>query len=290
MLHPQLQQFLTLLILFVAGKISAYIHLGWWEAITLVLFAGITEHFLIYRKNHTIPYWSYSAFSTALGVMLMLVASHDWIYAVVIALALLQKHFLVYAKRHFFNPSNFALIVGMLLFYDQAHIVLGQMGEASWLGGLVLVLAGLILVRVGRWRIPLAFVLSYLAFEYGAIVGYDPIMTFEDIWERLYSISFIVFIVFMLTDPRTTPSNGCLQIGFGVLVALGGALLDRWFGFRAQHLFMVLFVVSPWGVFFDGDREERRTMLLWVVILSLMALGAIMWIESRPPFYYEMNR
>ena len=287
-LHPQLQQFLTLLILWGIGAATAHVYLGWMTVVGWVAYAVLVEHVLIFSRHRKLAYFSFSALSTTLGVVLMLVASPGWIYGVVLLLALVQKHWLTVGSRHFFNPSNFALIMGMLFFYNQAHIVLGQMGDALWLEIVVVILATGILVRVARWRIPLAFIAGYLVLEYLVNVGYDPVLTFETIWERFYSVAFIIFIAFMLTDPRTTPSRPLQQVLFGMTVALLATLLDRWHGFRVQHLFMVLFVLSPIVPMLEIHVHDRTRMIMIASLLTFVAVGVVMTIESRPPFYFAM--
>jgi len=286
----QLEQFVILLVLLVAGKTMAHVYLGWGEVLLLVVSAAVIEHGLLWIKHRTISYFSFSALSTSLGVALMLAAPAVWIYLLVLLLALIQKHFLTIQNRHFFNPSNFALIIAMVFFYRRAHIVTGQMGEAWWIELLVVVLAALILVRADRWRIPIVFVLSYLLFQSVWVVGYDPMLLFEDVWERFYSVSFLIFIAFMLTDPRVTPSGGWQQAVFGVMVALLATGMDRWFGFRVQHLFVVLFGISLWVPLIESGRSASQQMWKVTVILFILAIGAIIVIENQPPYYYEMSR
>ena len=288
-LHPQLQQFLTLLIVWAIGEVTAHVYLSWIAVVGWIVYSALIEHALIFSRHREITYFSFSSLSTTLGVVLMLVASPGWIYGVVLSLALAQKHWLTVASRHFFNPSNFALIMGMLFFYDRAHVVLGQMGDARWLEIVVMVLAAGILIRVERWRIPLAFVVSYLVLEYLVLVGYDPVLTFETIWERFYSVAFIIFVAFMLTDPRTTPSLPWQQVLFGTSVALLAVLLDRWHGFRVQHLFMVLFVLSPMVPILETPAHDRTHIIIVASLLMFMAVGVVMVIESRPPFYFAMD-
>ncbi len=288
MMHPQLQQVLTLLGLFALGKGAAHIYPSWMLASFVLAWSLFLEHVLIYYQHRRVAYVSYSAGSTALGVLLMMATSQGWIYGAVIALALVQKHFVTRQGHHFFNPSNFALMMALLLFYSQAHVILGQLGDAWWMRGVVLVLAGAILVRVERWIIPLVFVAGYLVAEYIWVVGYDPMVTFETVYERFYSVSLVVFVAFMLTDPRTTPALRWQQGLFGLLVALIATALDRGHGFRVQHLFMALFVLSPWVPWLQAKQKDTQ-LLRWGVLLSFVAIGAIILIENRPPYYFEME-
>ena len=287
--HPQLHQFLTLVALLILGKQVAFVHLPWGACVGLLLIGLAVDQLFVYMRYKEHTYIAYSSLSTTIGVMLMLVATHFWIYAVVVGLALAQKHLVRVDARHFFNPSNFALMAAMILFYNEAHLVLGQLGESLVLRLCVMVLAAVILIRVDRWVIPLVFGMTYLWAEYIWIVGYDPVMMFEEIYERFYSVSFVVFVAFMLTDPRVTPPGFVQQVVFGAAVALIGVWMDRMSGFRVQHLFMALFVLSPWVPLFYVDASHRKKTLLVSLVLFLLAVGAIMYIENQPPYYFEMN-
>jgi Na+-translocating ferredoxin:NAD+ oxidoreductase RnfD subunit len=219
----------------------------------------------------------------------MLASPQWWIYILVLVLTIFQKHLLTVDKNHFFNPSNFALIAAIALFYNETHIITGQLGEQLWLSALVVALAVAILVRVDRWAISLVFVLSYVVLQYFMVVGYDPVMTFEMIYERFYAVSFIVFVAFMLTDPRTTPGPKVQQIIFAIIIAAISTYLDRVNGFRVQHLFMALFVSSVWTPLLNAKVENRKKILILSSILFILAVGVIMFIENQPPYYFEME-
>ncbi len=285
----QLQQFITLSLLLVIGLLAGAVYLPWYGIAILVGFAWFWEHLFLYLKLSRLSFFSYSAASTTLGITLMMASTHIWIYGVVIVAALLQKHFLLLGKRHCFNPSNFALIMGLLFFYDSTHIVLGQLGDEVWLAWVLAILAIPVLYRAGRWIIPLVFTLSYLFLQYSIVVQHDPMMLFEAVYFRFYSVSFLLFVFFMLTDPMTTPAIPWEQMLFAFLTALGAVLLDYSVGFRAQHLFMSLFLLTPvfrlWDMWdYLGYRER-----LWTVLIVVLALSAIIYIEMQPPYYFEMD-
>jgi Na+-translocating ferredoxin:NAD+ oxidoreductase RnfD subunit len=204
---------------------------------------------------------------------------------VVIAFGLLQKHGLRYGGKHIFNPSNFALITALLFFYKDAHIVLGQLGDAPWLAMGVVAVGMVVLWKAERWLIPIAFVLAYAGFQYLGIVRSDPVILFEDITLRFYSVSFIVFILFMLTDPRTTPSKRVYQLLFGAGVAFFATAMDYWYGFRVQHLFIALFLLSVLQTIW----LERKRDLRFMAALFLFVLTAIIYIQMQAPYYFEMD-
>lgn len=118
----QQQQLINLFLLLLLGSFFSNVYLSWWE---MGLILGFTFLFEYTRFDKSTLDIFYPALITAIGIMLMMVSTHLYIYLIIIALALLQKHYLKVLNRHFFNPSNFALIMALLLFYEEAHIVLG---------------------------------------------------------------------------------------------------------------------------------------------------------------------
>lgn len=302
-IHPQLQQLANLSLLLLLGKYAAHIYLSWLNISIILIFALFIEHTFLYLKDKKLRYFSFSSLSTAMGVILMMASPHLWIYMIVIALGLLQKHILVLSinnnhKRHFFNPSNFALLMSLLFFYKEAHIILGQLGDDLWLELVVGLLAILMLLRVDRWIIPLGFSVAYLLLQYFLVIQYDPVMLFEELYRRFYSVSFIVFILFMLTDPKTTPAKHQYQLLFALFAALVATLLDVLNGFRVQHLFLSLSLISvciPLLEFFEepvkykmGENIKRQLIVTTALIL-LMLIGVIFSIEQKQPYYFSMD-
>ena len=284
----QLHQNLNLLFLLIVGSFVANIHLSWVDIVLILAFTLFIEHiFLFFNKERTF-YLSYSAISTAVGVIVLMYSAELWIYFVVIALGLFQKHFLTINKKHLFNPSNFSLIMALLLFYNDAHMVLGQLGDELWLSIVVFVVAGIMLIRVDRWVIPLAFIVFYLALQYLLVLSYDPVMIFENIYLRFYSVTFMLFIYFMLTDPSVTPASHKEQVIFAMLVALMATLLDRYFGYRVQHLFMSVFFFS-FFVHYRTFKSLSSREIKYLVTILLFIIGVLFYVELQPPYYFEMN-
>ncbi len=70
-------------------------------------------------------------------------------------------------------------------------------------------------------------------------------------------------------------------------LALTISLLDRYYGFRVQHLFIALFLLSPLAVIFSS-RLDRREMLISSIV-TLFTVIIIVVIEGRTPYYFEMS-
>ena len=291
-LHPQQQQLINLLLILILGRYEAHIYLDWLDILYILIFTFFLEHLFYYIQNKKLDFVSFSSLSTAIGVVLMMVSTDYSIYFIVIAIALAQKHFLSYQNSHFFNPSNFALMAGLFLFYNKTHFVLGQLGHNIWLAVVVIIVAIAILYRIKRWIIPIFFLFSYLILQYFIVVLSDPMLLMESVYYRFYSVSFIVFILFMLTDPRTTPQDSYAQLIFAFAISLFSTLLDYYYGFRVQHLFMALFFLSPWSVLIGNYNRTQSKKKLWFVTLGIiiLSLSVIIYIEIQPPYYFEMDK
>ena len=137
----QLHQSLNLLLLLVIGSFTANVYLTWIDIICILCFTLFIEHLFLYLNPSRNFYVSYSALTTAVGVMVLVYASSLWIYFLIITLGLAQKHFLTLGSKHFFNPSNFALIMALLFFYEDARFVTGQFGDELLFSMVVFVLA-----------------------------------------------------------------------------------------------------------------------------------------------------
>ena len=284
----QLHQNLNLLFVLILGSFFAFVPLSWSDIGVILMFTFCVEHLFLYLNKSRDFYFSYAGFSTAIGVIFLIYSTSVWIYLIIIMLGLLQKHFLLLHNKHFFNPSNFALIMALLFFYDDAHLISGQLGDDFLFTMVVFVLAMSILVRVKRWLIPIVFVLFYLIFQYLLIVLYDPVLFFEEIYHRFYSVTFMLFIYFMLTDPAVTSTNWRGQVLFVFFVAVSATLLDRFYGYRVQHLFMVVFFFS----FFTNAlslKQYSLTQFKLLVTILLAVIGSLVYIELQVPYYFEMN-
>lgn len=284
----QLHQSLNLLAFLLLGGLTGYLALSWEQIVVIILFALSIEHLLLYVNPKRSFYFSYASLSTAIGVVVLLFSSSLWIYVIVIGLGLAQKHFLTFRGEHLFNPSNFSVMMALQLFYSDAHVITGQFGDEKLFSLVVFVLALTILVRVKRWLISLAFIGSYLLFEYLFVVGYDPIITFEMITNRFYSVTFMLFIYFMLTDPTVTPSSYKEQVLFALLIAMMISLLDRYLGYRVQHLFMSVFFFS-FFVHYRTFRILSSREIKYLVTILLFIIVMLVYIELQPPYYFEMN-
>jgi hypothetical protein len=278
----QFQQLLNLSLLIFLAYSNNTLQTSLYMVFILSIYATIFELWLNFYLDKKL-YIPYSATITALGVVLMVGWIAWYIPFVIIALALLQKKFLKIDNKHIFNPSNFAVIVAMALFYPKAAPIVGELGKNSFIILIVLLLGAIILFRVNRLLISLSFVIFYTLLEYLIIGNSDPMWNFDHFIIKFYSTSFIVYTIFMLTDPITTPNSLIKQVLFAFVVALIAVLLDYFVGMHTRNLFISLFFTS--ATFLTFYRDVSINIYLLITFITLIIS---LYILSLKPIYFSM--
>ncbi len=144
--------------------------------------------------------------------------------------------------QHFFNPSNFGITMTLLLFpfvgmSPPYHFTENVTGIWDWVVPGVILITGIIIHGFCTGRLPL--VLAWLAgfviqaFARHLIFGVPLLVPLIP----MTSAAFILFTLYMIPDPATTPIKVKGQIAFGLAVALIYGLS------QAMHMVFGLFLV-----------------------------------------------
>ncbi|MCB1038835.1 MAG: VCBS repeat-containing protein, partial [Acidimicrobiales bacterium] len=200
-------------------------------------------------RHRTIA-WPASAMLTGNGVALLLrvpgtehgdwwSTRGGWIFVGTAAASLLSKHVIRWRGHHLFNPSNLGLAA--------CFLVLGSSRvdpQDLWWGPLSPgIVAVLVLITVGGLTVPRRLGLLPLAMAFWVpftvLVGvlaasghamtarwhYGPV-TGWTYWSVLsFSPEILVFLFFMITDPKTVPASGRARLAFGAFVGVAAALI-----------------------------------------------------------------
>jgi Na+-transporting NADH:ubiquinone oxidoreductase subunit NqrB len=114
----------------------------------------------IWRREILVPV---SAYLTAMSIGILL-ESYDWrIYAVTAAWGVLSKYLVRNKDGHFFNPSNFGLVMALLLCPHIASIAPGSQWGADYRIAAVIIVLGLMMMkRIHRLDLSLAWLGGYV--------------------------------------------------------------------------------------------------------------------------------
>jgi hypothetical protein len=162
-----------------------------------------------------------------------------WIFAGTAAVSLLSKYVIRLGGRHVFNPSNLGLVLCFLALgperADPLDFWWGPMSPALAVAlAIIVVGAFAVLSRLRLLVMALSFWLVFVAaVSVVAATGHaitarwhlGPVGGLQ-LWTVLaFSPEILVFLFFMLTDPKTVPAGRRTRVAFAVAVALLAALL-----------------------------------------------------------------
>lgn len=167
-----------------------------------------------------------SALSTGLSLSLLLRTQAPLLWIAAAVLAIGSKYLIRLGGKHLFNPSAFA-IVALLLATDSVWVSPGLWGTAIWVIALAGTLGGLVLTRVARVDLAVTFLASHmgLLLMRAWYLG-DPLAI---PLHQIQSGGLLIFSLFMITDPRSTPDSRAGRMVFAAAVAvLAHLFLFRW--------------------------------------------------------------
>jgi Na+-translocating ferredoxin:NAD+ oxidoreductase RnfD subunit len=246
---PRLHLAATITSLQVIGQVGFHFQLSIAQILISLATCAVLEIAIAARRQHVLL-WPASALLTGNGVAFVLrvpgTAHGDWwsvrgwwIFAGTAAVALLSKHVLVWRGAHIFNPSNIGLVLCFLVLDRTRAAPLdfwwGPMSPWLVLALVVIVGGGFaILVRLHLLRVALGFWISFAAgLAVVAAAGHamsarwhlGPVTGFH-FWAVLVtSPEVLVFLFFMITDPKTAPRGARARLVYAVSLGLLGALL-----------------------------------------------------------------
>ena len=278
--------------------------------------------FTIALWRHRVIMWPASALLTGNGVAFVLRVpgtQHGdwwslngwWIYVATAAVALLSKHVIRFRGRHIFNPSNIGLVLCFLILgKDRADPLDFWWARMSvWLAlALVIIVCGglLILSRLKLLAIAIGFWLAFAA-GIGVLALTDHAMTARwhlgpvtgayFWWVLITSPEVLVFLFFMITDPKTIPEGARARRLYAVAVGLLAALLiapqTTEFASKvallgalaivcAAHPFLTAFGVRQWAAAHYAMLGSRRPLALAAVAIGIALVGGSIALAGIP--------
>jgi Na+-translocating ferredoxin:NAD+ oxidoreductase RnfD subunit len=254
---PRLHVAAVIITIHVLGQVGLGFRVTVPQILAAILTCFVIEVALTFRQSRAFV-WPASAMLTGSGVALILrvvgtpvdepwsTYAWQW-FAIIAGLALMTKYVIRYRGNHVFNPSNIGLVV--------AFIVLGPTRVEPldfWWAPLnvwmitayaVIIVGGILITRrlsllglAGTFWVTLALGLGLLAASGHCMTAnwaFAPVCGF-DFWRVVVtSPEVLIFLFFMITDPKTVPAGRVGRIAFGALVAVASVLLlapqtDEW--------------------------------------------------------------
>ncbi len=254
---PRLHVAAVIITVHVIGQVGLGFRLSVPQILAAILTCAILEVALTFRQSRAFV-WPASAMLTGSGVALILrvvgtppnepwsTYAWQW-FAVIAGLSLLTKYVIRYRGSHVFNPSNIGLVVAFLVLGPSRVEPLDFWWAPlnGWMitAYAVIIIGGLLITRrlallglAASYWVTLALGLGLLAGAGHCMTAnwaFSPVCGF-DFWRVVVtSPEVLIFLFFMITDPKTVPAGRIGRIVFGVLVGLASTLLmapqtDEW--------------------------------------------------------------
>ena len=283
---PRLHVAAVIISIHVLGQLGLGFQVSVPQILAAILTCAVIEVAITFRHSGSIV-WPASAMLTGSGVALILrVPStplgdhwtlHAWyVFAAVAGVALLTKYAVRYRGVHVFNPSNVGLVVAFLLLgstriepLDFWWAPLNAWMIAAYavilVGGLLVTRRLHLLAMAVTFWVGLAIGLAVLAASGHCMTArwaFTPVCG-VDFWRVVvFSPEVLIFLFFMITDPRTIPASRVGRLAFALLVAATSTLLiapqTNEFGAKVGLLAGLVLVCAA-RPFLDGLFPEAKS-------------------------------
>lgn len=245
---PRLHVAAVILTVHLLGQVGLGFLLSVPQLLAAMLTCAVIEVALTFRQSRSFV-WPASAMLTGSGVALIfrLVGTPDdrwttygwYVFAAVAGLSLLTKYLIRYRGSHVFNPSNIGLVVAFVLLGSSRAEPLDFWWaplELPMIAAYAVIIGGGLLItrRLQLLALAAAFWLS-LALGVGILAASGHCMTANwafapvcgvDFWRVIVtSPEVLIFLFFMITDPKTIPAGRVARVAFGIAVAVTSILL-----------------------------------------------------------------
>ena len=245
---PRLHVASVVITIHVLGQVGLHFRVSVPQILAAILTTAIIGVAISFRETRAFV-WPASAMLTGSGIALILRVPgtpndhwtfHSWyVFAGIAAFSLLTKYAIRYRGSHLFNPSNLGLVLAFLLLGSTRVEPLdfwwaplnGWMITAYaviLVGGLLITGRLRLLASAATFWVALAIGLAVLAASGHCITArwaFTPVCGY-DYWKVIItSPEILIFLFFMITDPKTVPTGRVGRLAFGLLVAVVSVLL-----------------------------------------------------------------
>lgn len=186
--------------------------------------------------------WGFSVLISAMSLCLLLKTNHWYISLLAAFLTVVSKYIFRWNHKHICNPSAFG-IVAVILITNDAWLSPGQWGSNAFIFFGAITLGVIVVTRVQKLDVSLAFLLAYAGLLYWRQV-YVLGWPMDYFIHSISTGSLLLFTFFMISDPRTSPNHPAARIIWAVLIAAFAFYLAA-FRWKYNTIIWILVAASP---------------------------------------------
>lgn len=304
---PRLHLASVIISIHILGQIGLGFRVSVPQILAAILTCFVIELIWTFRRSQQVV-WPASAMLTGSGVALIFRVlgterGDHWswrgwyLFSLVAGFSLISKYVVRYRDAHVFNPSNVGLVVAFLVLgstrVEPLDFWWAPLRGWMVLAYLIILVGGLVITARLRLLAMAATFWVVLAVGLGVLASSGHCMTTAwalqpvcgaHFWQAIVtSPELLVFLFFMITDPKTIPVGRVARVAFAAALALISTLLiapqTTEFGAKVG-LLAGLVVMSPLRLFLDrGLKESPEQRRLGAVVARLTTAGGL---DLRP--------
>ncbi|MBI2721410.1 MAG: RnfABCDGE type electron transport complex subunit D [Bacteroidetes bacterium] len=235
------------LLLLFYGLLYLHWSVDWLHYIIYVSSAVILQLSIEFFTYKNYDSWK-SALISSLSLCLLLKTNHWYTCLLATEITILSKYVLRYKGKHIFNPSAIGIIATIYI-TDNAWLSSGQWGSGFILLLTVSVLGFIVVTKVQKLDISLAFLLTYTALIFSRQILYLHWPT-DSFLQSISTGSLLLFSFFMISEPKTAPNHPAARIVWAMLIAAIAFYLSV-FKWMYNTPILILVLAAPLVPFLD---------------------------------------
>ena len=245
---PRFKIAATVVSVHILGQVGLDFRVSIAQILVAVLTCAVLEVIVLFWRKGAFE-WPASALLTGAGVALILrvvgTRHGDWwsmkgwyIFAGVSAVSVLSKYIIRPHNIQIFNPNNLGLSLGFLVLgstlVEPLDFWWGPMSPALAATVIILLVGGIAVTsQVRMLAMPVAFWITFAVFLgvlassghcFTARWSFDPVCDGSFWWVVVTSPEVLVFLFFMITDPKAIPRGHVARVALAVVVAMMAVL------------------------------------------------------------------
>ncbi len=246
---PRLHLAAVILSIHVLGQVGLGFRVSVVQILVALLAAAVVEVVWTFAQSRALV-WPASALLTGSAVALILRvlgtengdywSTRGWyIFAIVAALAVATKYVIRFRGAHVFNPANVALVAAFVLlgstrvepldfWWGPLDVWMVAAYAIILTGGILITRRLHLLAMSAAFWITLTAAIGILAASGHCMIArwsFTPVCGARFWWIIVTSPEILIFLFFMITDPKTVPSGRVARIAFGAAIAVVSTLL-----------------------------------------------------------------
>lgn len=247
-------------ILISAIVVAAHISFGvldGWEKFAVALIAAMATESVLHKI--VVGEWRNlsSAYISGNSAGILVRSPFLWPFALCAAISIASKYVFRFRGTHIWNPTNFGIVIMLLIASDSMAVLSIQWGNNMWAMLIIWIVGLLVISRVNLANICITYVLSFVFFGWlrSMITGDAFLAEIAPLTGPMYQL----FVLFMITDPKTTLKSKTGQNIVAFLIAFAEFFFRL--GEAVYAPFYALFIVGPIALIISILWKERKEKL-----------------------------